>query len=148
MRRVLLRGRRAAPHKACHAYHVVDNLSFPLFTLDWGADEELLLLEAVEMYGLGNWTEVSEHGGTKSKLQCHAHARTYVNSPTAPLPDMSKVLGKEYAREEPKEEPKEKKRKTADGEEDEEDARRRRRWRPRSTGRRATLGQRRGTHGV
>ena len=34
---------------------------------------------------------------------------------------MSKVLGKEYAREEPKEEPKEKKRKTADGEEDEED---------------------------
>lgn len=110
------------PHKACHAYHVVDNLSFPLFTLDWGADEELLLLEAVEMYGLGNWTEVSEHVGTKSKLQCHAHYfETYVNSPTAPLPDMSKVLGKEYAREEPKEEPKEKKRKTADGEEDEED---------------------------
>ena len=120
------------PHKACHAYHVVDNLSFPLFTLDWGADEELLLLEAVEMYGLGNWTEVSEHVGTKSKLQCHAHYfETYVNSPTAPLPDMSKVLGKEYAREEPKEEPKEKKRKTGRmGRRTRRRTRRRRRWRP------------------
>ena len=44
------------PHEASHAYHVIDDLSFPLFTMDWGADEELLLLEAIEIYGLGNWT--------------------------------------------------------------------------------------------
>ena len=100
------------PHRACHAYHVVDDLSFPLFTPDWGADEELLLLEAIEMYGLGNWTEVSEHVGTKSKQRCHAHYfDVYVNSPTTPLPDMTKVLGKGHAREEPKEEGGEKKRK-------------------------------------
>lgn len=93
------------PHEASHAYNVIDNLSFPLFTMDWGADEELLLLEAVEIYGLGNWTEVAEHVGTKTKLQCHAHYfDTYVNSATTPLPDMSKVLGKDYVREEPKDE--------------------------------------------
>ena len=87
------------PHQACHAYHVVDNLSFPLFTLDWGADEDQLLLEAIEMYGLGNWSEVAEHVGTKTKAQCHKHYfDVYVHSPTAPLPDMSKVLGKAYER--------------------------------------------------
>ena len=83
------------PHKAFHNYHVIDNMSFPLFTRDWGADEELLLLEAVEMFGLGNWTEVSEHVGTKTRAQCHAHYfDVYVKSPCAPLPDMSKILGK------------------------------------------------------
>ena len=87
------------PHQACHAYHVVDNLSFPLFTLDWGADEEQLLLEAIETYGLGNWSEVAEHVGTKTKAQCHKHYfDVYVRSPTAPLPDMSKVLGKSHER--------------------------------------------------
>ena len=104
------------PHKACHAYHVIDNLSFPLFTMDWGADEELLLLEAIEIYGLGNWTEVAEHVGTKTKLQCHTHYfDTYVNSPTTPLPDMSKVLGKDYVKEEPKDESKKEKKKAAGG---------------------------------
>jgi transcriptional adapter 2-alpha len=46
------------PHKADHDYRVIDNLNFPLFSADWGADEEILLLEAIELFGLGNWTEV------------------------------------------------------------------------------------------
>ena len=87
------------PHKAYHPYNVIDNMSFPLFTRDWGADEELLLLEAVEMFGLGNWTEVSEHVGTKTRAQCHSHYfDVYVKSPCAPLPDMSKILGKNVPR--------------------------------------------------
>ena len=85
------------PHKAGHPYHVVDDQSFPLLTLDWGADEELLLLEGVEIFGLSNWTDVSEHVGTKTKSQCQQHyVEEYVKSPVAPLPDMSKVLGKSY----------------------------------------------------
>ena len=111
------------PHEASHAYHVIDDLSFPLFTMDWGADEELLLLEAIEIYGLGNWTEVAEHVGTKTKHQCHQHYfDQYVNSPTTPLPDMSKILGPKYVKEEPKEEPKAKKARTdgdGDGADDE-----------------------------
>ena len=90
-------GAEPFPHKAGHPYHVIDDLSFPLLTLDWGADEELLLLEGVEIFGLSNWTDVSEHVGTKTKSQCQQHyVEEYVKSPAAPLPDMSKVLGKGY----------------------------------------------------
>ena len=42
---------------------------------------------------------MAEHVGTKTKAQCHKHYfDVYVHSPTAPLPDMSKVLGKAYER--------------------------------------------------
>jgi transcriptional adapter 2-alpha len=43
-------------------------MHFPLFDEAWGADEEILLLEAIEMYGLGNWSDVSDHVGTKNWL--------------------------------------------------------------------------------
>lgn len=39
------------------------------------------------MYGLGNWVEVAEHVGTKSKLQCIDHyTAVYMDSPCFPLP--------------------------------------------------------------
>ncbi|WVY94768.1 hypothetical protein V8G54_033856 [Vigna mungo] len=74
---------------------VQDNLSFPLICPDWNADEEILLLEAIEMYGFGNWNEVAEYVGTKSKSQCIDHYNAvYMNSPCFPLPDLSHVMGK------------------------------------------------------
>ncbi|CAL5406178.1 unnamed protein product [Camellia sinensis] len=88
-------GAELTPHKSNHPYRVMDNLSFPLICSDWNADEEILLLEGIEMYGLGNWTEVAEHVGTKSKAQCIDHYNAiYMNSPCFPLPDMSHVMGK------------------------------------------------------
>jgi len=80
-------------HKSNHDYHIMDILNFPLFEEDWGADEELLLLEGIEMYGLGNWGDVSDHIGTKTYQQAKEHYfKIYINIPTAPLPDMSKIL--------------------------------------------------------
>ncbi|KVH93200.1 Homeodomain-like protein [Cynara cardunculus var. scolymus] len=88
-------GAEVYPHKSNHSYRVMDNLSFPLFCSDWNADEEILLLEGIEMYGLANWNEVAEHVGTKSKSRCIEHYNTiYMNSPCFPLPDMSHVMGK------------------------------------------------------
>ncbi|PIA28310.1 hypothetical protein AQUCO_07200158v1 [Aquilegia coerulea] len=88
-------GAELTPHKSDHPYQVMDNLSFPLISPDWNADEEILLLEAVEMYGLGDWEEIAEHVGTKSKAQCNEHYTSfYLNSPHFPLPDMSHVTGK------------------------------------------------------
>ncbi|KAG8062630.1 hypothetical protein GUJ93_ZPchr0003g16592 [Zizania palustris] len=88
-------GAEVTPHRSNHPYRVMDNLSFPLICPDWNADEEILLLEGIEMYGLGNWTEVAEHVGTKGKAQCIEHYTTaYMNSPCYPLPDMSHVSGK------------------------------------------------------
>ncbi|KAM1016144.1 hypothetical protein ACFX13_046618 [Malus domestica] len=83
------------PHKCNHPYRVMDNLAFPLICPDWNVDEEMLLLEGIEMYGFGNWTEVSEHVGTKTRQQCIDHYKAiYMNSPYFPLPDMSHVMGK------------------------------------------------------
>ncbi|KAI4371621.1 hypothetical protein MLD38_009949 [Melastoma candidum] len=88
-------GAEVVPHKSNHPYRVMDNLSFPLFCAEWNADDEILLLEGIEMYGLGNWAEVAEHVGTKSKEQCIDHyTKVYMNSPLFPLPDMSHVVGK------------------------------------------------------
>ena len=84
------------PHSNTHAYRVVDNISFPLFVMDWGADEELLMLEAIEMYGLNNWPEVAEHVGTKTSVQCREHyINTYINVSTFPLPDLTRIIGPE-----------------------------------------------------
>ncbi|XP_073148495.1 transcriptional adapter ADA2 isoform X2 [Henckelia pumila] len=88
-------GAEVYPHKSSHPYRVMDNLVFPLICAEWNADEEILLLEGIEMYGLGNWTEVAEHVGTKSRSQCTEHYdEIYMNSPCFPLPDMSHVMGK------------------------------------------------------
>lgn len=88
-------GAEVHPHKSNHPYRVMDNLSFPLICPDWNADEEILLLEGIEMYGMGNWAEVAEHVGTKSKSECIDHYNTiYMNSPCFPLPDLSHVVGK------------------------------------------------------
>ncbi|XP_011085400.1 transcriptional adapter ADA2 isoform X1 [Sesamum indicum] len=88
-------GAEVHPHKSNHPYRVMDNLAFPLICPDWNADEEMLLLEGIEMYGFGNWNEVAEHVGTKSKSQCIDHYdKIYMKSPCFPLPDMSHVMGK------------------------------------------------------
>ncbi|PRP86430.1 hypothetical protein PROFUN_05349 [Planoprotostelium fungivorum] len=80
-------------HKNNHDYHIMDILNFPLFDEEWGADEELLLLEAIEMYGFGNWIDAADHVGTKNLTQCKDHYfATYINVPSCPLPDVSKIL--------------------------------------------------------
>eukprot|EP01097_Dermamoeba_algensis_P008477 TRINITY_DN5678_c0_g1_i1.p1 TRINITY_DN5678_c0_g1~~TRINITY_DN5678_c0_g1_i1.p1 ORF type:complete len:495 (+),score=100.39 TRINITY_DN5678_c0_g1_i1:45-1529(+) len=86
-------GAESFPHKSYHDYQIVDQLNFPLFSEEWGADEELSLLEAIEIYGLGNWTDIADHVGTKTKEQCAEHYfSVYINTATCPLPDMTKVL--------------------------------------------------------
>jgi transcriptional adapter 2-alpha len=78
-------------HKKDHPYQIMDQLNFPVFQEDWGVDEELLLLEAIEMYGMGNWADCADHVSTKSKDECERHYfATYIDVPTFPLPDMSK----------------------------------------------------------
>lgn len=79
-------GVEITPHSNDHAYRVVDNLSFPVYTPDWGADEEMLLLEGVELYGLGNWSKVAEYVG-KAPDDCRSHYFTvYVETETFPVP--------------------------------------------------------------
>lgn len=70
-----------------HAYRVISSHSFPIFTHDWGADEELLLIEGAQMYGLGNWADMADHVGGRTKEECEQHYREiYLQSPDYPLP--------------------------------------------------------------
>lgn len=67
---------------------MIEQYSVPIYEEDWGADEELLLLEGAEIYGLGSWADIANHIGgfrTKEEVQDH-YLRNYVDSDYFPLP--------------------------------------------------------------
>ena len=85
-------GYRSDGHLPTHRYRICERLIFPVVTLDWAADEELLLVDGLSQYGMGNWAAVSEYVRTKSKEECERHYYDmYVNSSTWPLPVSSFV---------------------------------------------------------
>lgn len=73
---------------ATHPYRVIEQNSFPIFDQEWGADEEMLLIEGAEIYGLGSWADIADHiGGYRSKDEVRDHyLKVYVDSPNFPLP--------------------------------------------------------------
>lgn len=95
-----------AHQPATHPYRVIEQNSFPIFDRDWGADEELLLLEGAEIYGLGSWADIADHiGGYRSKDEVRDHyLDVYVHSNRFPLPERCSpddtALANEISREE------------------------------------------------
>ncbi|KAH9484985.1 Transcriptional adapter 2 [Psilocybe cubensis] len=82
-------GKEVGKHLRSHAYRVIEMNSYPIFTEDWGADEELLLLTGISTHGIGNWKKIAEHVGTRTKEEVHEHYRkVYVDSEQWPLPRM------------------------------------------------------------
>ncbi|KAH7031673.1 transcriptional adaptor-like protein [Microdochium trichocladiopsis] len=86
---------------ATHPYKVIEQNSFPIFDRDWGADEELLLLEGCEIYGLGSWADIADHiGGYRNKDEVRDHyLSAYVESPCFPLPKRCRPTDMELAQE-------------------------------------------------
>lgn len=72
-----------------HRYQVVEQNSIPIYDEEWGADEELLLIEGAETYGLGSWADIADHvGGFRTKDEVRDHyIKTYVKSTLFPLPE-------------------------------------------------------------
>lgn len=72
-----------------HPYQVIEPHSIPIFDEGWGADEELLLLEGAEQYGLGSWADIADHiGGYREKDEVRDHyISTYIDSELFPLPE-------------------------------------------------------------
>ncbi|MCJ1485477.1 Transcriptional adapter ada2 [Schaereria dolodes] len=70
-----------------HSYSVIEQHSIPIYTKDWGADEEMLLLEGAEVYGLGSWADIADHiGGYRTKEEVRDHyIKTYIESSKFPL---------------------------------------------------------------
>lgn len=48
-------------HEPFHNYRVIDCLETSIFTKDWSIHEELMLLEAIEVCGLGNWRNIADY---------------------------------------------------------------------------------------
>ncbi|BGP17190.1 hypothetical protein JCM10213_006012 [Rhodosporidiobolus nylandii] len=87
-----LHGKSLGPHRPTHAYRIISSHSFPIFTRDWGADEELALIEGAQIYGLGNWADIAEHVGGRTKEDCAEHYRKiYLESEEYPLPNIDPV---------------------------------------------------------
>lgn len=66
-------GAEAKHHKAWHDYRIVEQHAYPIFTEDWGADEELLLIDGCQTYGLGNWADIADHIGNRTKEEVESH---------------------------------------------------------------------------
>ncbi|EST08454.1 SWIRM domain protein [Kalmanozyma brasiliensis GHG001] len=66
-------GAQPGKHKAWHDYRVVEQHSYPIFCDDWGADEELLLIDGCQTYGLGNWADIADHIGNRNKEEVQDH---------------------------------------------------------------------------
>ncbi|KAI9256464.1 hypothetical protein BDA99DRAFT_516449 [Phascolomyces articulosus] len=82
-------GAEPMKHKTYHSYRIVKPHSFPIFSEDWDADEELLLIEAAMKNGLGNWQAIADYVGTKDKHECEQHyLDVYVSSSEWPKPRM------------------------------------------------------------
>lgn len=73
-------------HSRHHKYQVFSNLHFPLFVPKWTAEEELLLLEAVTLFGFGNWADVGDHVGTKNEDECFEHYQQVYAASTESFP--------------------------------------------------------------
>ena len=87
-----------------HSYQVIEQHSIPIFTDDWGADEELALLEGAEIYGLGSWADIADHiGGFRSRDEVRDHyVDTYINSSKFPLPEHASPDDKELSQRMPR----------------------------------------------
>lgn len=84
-------GLTTGDHKPWHDYQIIEQNTYPIFEREWGADEELLLIQGCETYGLGNWADIADHIGNRSKEDVKKHYYdVYLNSKDYPLPDMNK----------------------------------------------------------
>lgn len=82
-------GSATLDHKPWHDYQIIEQNTYPIFHPEWGADEELLLIQGCETFGLGNWQDIADHIGNRSKEEVEKHyTEVYLDSELYPLPKM------------------------------------------------------------
>ncbi|ODV91997.1 hypothetical protein CANCADRAFT_80929 [Tortispora caseinolytica NRRL Y-17796] len=84
-------GAFSGKHRPWHDYTVIEQHAFPIIEEDWGADEELMLVEGSETLGLGNWQDVADHigGRTKEEVELH-YLKYYIWSDEFPIPSFKR----------------------------------------------------------
>lgn len=80
-------------HRPFHNYKIIETNSYPILCEDWGADEELALIKGSQTLGLGNWQDVADHIGNRTKEEVDEHyTKYYLNSPYYPIPDITQNI--------------------------------------------------------
>jgi len=75
-------------HLRDHPFVIVGPNYPTIFSHNWMIDEEMKLLEAIILWGLGNWSEVSAMIKGKTELECESHYfNSYFESSLSPKPD-------------------------------------------------------------
>lgn len=100
------KGEGKLPHEPrTHPFHVIEQNSVPIYDKNWGADEELLLLEGAEIYGLGSWADIADHiGGFRNKDEVANHyKKVYTDSSKFPLPERADPRNRDLEKEMPRE---------------------------------------------
>lgn len=86
-------GKTSASHEPWHDYMVIEQHQYPIFDEDWGADEELMLIEGCQKEGLGNWQDIADYIQGRSREEVGEHyERYYLNSNYYPIPDLNKTF--------------------------------------------------------
>ena len=81
-------GNESRSHLRTHPFMVVEPVLNPIFEKNWSAEEEILLLSAIQKCGFGNWSEISGLLKTKTSEECKAHYfNTFLYPESAPKPE-------------------------------------------------------------
>lgn len=80
-------------HRPFHDYKIIETNSYPILDEEWGADEELSLIKGAQALGLGNWQDIAEHIGSRTKEEVAEHyQKYYLDSSYYPIPDITKDI--------------------------------------------------------
>ena len=80
-------GNEALHHLRTHPFVILEPILQPIYQEGWTAEQEIILLQAIQSCGLGNWNEIADVLKTKSAVECEAHyTSTFLNTPNAPFP--------------------------------------------------------------
>ncbi|OHT04526.1 Myb-like DNA-binding domain containing protein [Tritrichomonas foetus] len=86
-------GMETENHVRTHNFIVIEPKPGSLYTQDWDAHDEILLLYGVKIFGLGNWNDIANFMKSKNAIDCESHyIGVYLHSPTAPLPIADRIL--------------------------------------------------------
>ena len=86
-------GSEIGQHKAWHDYRVIEQHATPVFCPDWGVDEELLLIDGCQLYGVGNWMDIADHVGNRTKEEVEKHfVDVYIKGKNGPEINISNVI--------------------------------------------------------
>eukprot|EP01084_Bolivina_argentea_P292526 502921_1 len=117
-------GKELPPHKNNHAYYIVEYVRKPIFNnnksnkknkngkknkknknntnedknyITWSGHEDILLLDGIEKYGLGNWKKISQHiGNNKTSKQTELHYLQIYCNDSSDSSDLDDLDADEY----------------------------------------------------